>query len=185
MSFCLYLQKWCSSPEGFRGDASRPPDHIQPAPCTTLPRNGHTDLKGQKILVYSGHCFRGYCCGNYLDPVVQWTKLGLPRTLSQTRLGQVSTWMGDHTYWSVHFNSRFSSTSSIELFEISLRVTYCVYRSATTNASCQSIACFSSQTNFSVEFYPRLVQGFFGKASHMGRIDTVNKALTNSCGILC
>ena len=161
MSFCLYLEKWSSCPEGFRGDASRPPDHIQPAPCTTLPRNRHIDLKGQKILVYSVHCFRGYCCGNYLEPVVQWTKLRLPRTQRQTRLGQVSTWMGDHTYWSVHFNSRFSSTSSIELFEISLRVTYCVYRTVHDKCLLSKHCWASSQTNFSVEFYPRLVRARF------------------------
>ena len=39
----------------------------------------------EKPLVYSAHCFRGYCCANYLESVVQWTKLGLPRTQSQIR----------------------------------------------------------------------------------------------------
>ena len=114
------------------------------------------------------HCFRGYCCGNYLEPVVQWTKLGLPRTQSQTRLGQVSTWMGDHTYWSVHFNSRFSSTSLIELFELSLRVTYCVSRTVhDTNASCQSIAELQAKQISVLNFTPGWsVQGFWKSVPH-------------------
>ena len=95
MSFCLYYRDGVLAHEGFRGDASRPPDHIQPAPCTTLPRNRHIDLKDQKTLVYSVLCFHGYCCGNFLEPVVQWTKPWASKTLRQTRLGQVSTWMGD------------------------------------------------------------------------------------------
>ena len=118
------------------------------------------------------HCFRGYCCGNYLEPVVQWTKLGLPRTQSQTRLGQVSTWMGDH----IHTDPFISILDSRPFFvplQISLHVTYCVSRTVHNKCLLSKHCWASRQTNLSVEFY-----------HHLGKIATVSKTLTNSCGIL-
>ena len=152
--------------EGFRGHASRPPDHIQPAPCTTLPRNRHIDLKGQKILVYSVHCFRGYYCGNYLEPVVQWTmqNVAFKHRVKRGWARLVHGWVIIRTDPFISILD-FSFTSLTELFELSLRVTYCVSPTVhDTNASRQSIAELQAKEITVLNFTPGwFVQGFLEK----------------------
>ena len=66
------------------------------SPLHRLTTYGIIENLVSKNLVYSAHClFGAYCDGNFLEPWSRGKVVDEIQVVSQARMGQVSTWMGD------------------------------------------------------------------------------------------